>query len=523
MNKQTLVVSLTVAVLVALIAGAGGGYWFASQMAMDASSMSSDTEQAQKPLFYRNPMNPNITSSVPAEDEMGMEYIPVYAENDMPSGTPKERKALFYRNPMNPEITSSVAAQDEMGMDYIPVYADEDAGDDAPSGTVRIDPVTVQNIGVRTAIAEQRNLSRHIRAVGRVAYNEERLSRLHPKTEGWIEKLRIDKTGSQVEKDDILLNIYAPQLVSSQEEYLLALKNKKVFVDSPFEDIRQGAIDLVKTSRERLEFLDVPEHQIIELEQTREIKKYLHIHSPFSGIVMKVGAREGQYVTPRTELYMLADLSKVWVYADIYEYELPWVQIGDQVEMQLAGVPGKTFKGRLGYIYPYAEAKTRTVKVRLEFQNKDLLLKPDMFAEVSIHAGKQIDAIVVPTEAVVRSGTREQVFVVRGPGKFEPREIKLGVTSNGVTQVLTGLAAGEEVVTSAQFLIDSESKLREATAKMMEMLSAGDAAEPAAAMDKVNDPEGGREGALGHMSDMDMGDMSMDDMSADKHSMHDMK
>jgi Cu(I)/Ag(I) efflux system membrane fusion protein len=476
MNKQILVV----AVLVALIAGAGGGYWFASHSAMEVAGMDENEGQDIKPLFYRNPMNPNITSPVPTKDEMGMAYIPVYADKEADKKMPKERKALFYRNPMNPEITSPVPAQDDMGMDYIPVYADDENGTDAPAGTVKIDPVTVQNIGVRTAKVEQRILSRHIRAVGRVAYNEEHLSRLHPKTEGWIEKLRIDKTGSQVKKDDILLSIYAPQLVSSQEEYLLALKNSQVLTDSPFEDIRQGAINLVKTSRERLEFLDMPEHQIIELEQTQEIKKYLHIHSPFSGIVINVGAREGQYVTPKTELYMLADLSTVWVYADVYEYELPWVKVGDPVEMQLAGIPGKTFKGRLGYIYPYAEAKTRTVKVRLEFQNKNLLLKPDMFAEVTIQAGRQINAIVIPTEAVVRSGTRDQVFVLRGPGKFEPREVKLGVTTDGLTQVLTGLSAGEEVVTSAQFLIDSESKLREATAKMMKILDAKQGSEPSA-------------------------------------------
>ncbi|NOX92564.1 MAG: efflux RND transporter periplasmic adaptor subunit, partial [Gammaproteobacteria bacterium] len=355
-------------------------------------------------------------------------------------------------------------------------------------------------IGVRTAIAEQRTLSRHIRAVGRVAYNEERLSRLHPKTEGWIKELRIGKTGSPVKKNDILLSIYAPQLVASQEEYLLAMKNKQVLADSPFEEIRQGAIDLAKTARERLELLDVAEHQIRELERTHEIKKYLHIHSPFTGIAMKVGAREGQYVTPKTELYMLADLSKIWVYVDVYEYELPWVTVGDQVEMQLTGVPGKTFTGRLAYIYPYAEAKTRTVRVRLVFDNKDLLLKPDMFAEVSIAASRQIDAVVVPAEAVVRSGTREQVFVVRGAGKFEPREIEIGITTDGVTQVLTGLKVGEEVVTSAQFLIDSESKLREATAKMLEVLNAGQGASSSAT---VSD-------------DMSMDDMSMDDMSPEK-------
>jgi Cu(I)/Ag(I) efflux system membrane fusion protein len=518
MNKQTLIV----AVLVALVAGAGGGYWFASRTTPDVASVASDVKTVRKALFYRNPMNPTITSPVPAQDSMGMDYIPVYAEDDKP----KERKVLFYRNPMNPTITSPAPAQDSMGMDYIPVY-DESDGSDEPAGTVKIDPVTVQNIGVRTAIAEQRILSRNIRAVGRVAYNEERLSRLHPKTKGWIEKLHIDKTGSQVEKGDILLSIYAPQLVSSQEEYLLALKNQQVLADSPFDEIRQGAIDLVKTSRERLEFLDVPEHQIRELEQTKKIKKNIHIHSPFSGIVMKVGAREGQYVTPKTQLYMLADLSKVWVYADIYEYELPWVKAGDHVEMQLTGVPGKTFTGRLAYIYPYAEAKTRTVKVRLVFDNKELLLKPDMFAEVTIHAGRQIDAVVVPAEAIVRSGTREQVFIVRGAGKFEPREVKLGVTSEGMTQILEGVKAGEEVVSSALFLIDSESKLREATAKMLDAMTPASGMEPDAAdadmdmgdmgmdeMDKVNDPEGGREGALGYMSGMDMDD-------ADKEHNHD--
>ncbi len=452
MNNQTVMV----AILVALAVGGGGGYWFASRMAVDAVNMAGNAEQDRKPLFYRNPMNPAITSPLPA--------------------------------------------QDEMGMDYIPVYADADNASDAPAGTVKIDPVTVQNIGVRTALAEQRTLSRHIRAVGRIAYNEERLSRLHPKTEGWIKELRIDKTGSPVKKNDILLSIYAPQLVASQEEYLLAIKNKQVLADSPFEEIRQGAIDLAKTARERLELLDVAEHQIRELERSHEIKKYLHIHSPFNGIAMKVGAREGQYVTPKTELYMLADLSKVWVYVDVYEYELPWVTVGDQVEMQLIGVPGKTFTGRLAYIYPYAEAKTRTVRVRLVFDNKDLLLKPDMFAEVSIAASRQIDAVVVPAEAVVRSGIREQVFVVRGAGKFEPREIELGITTNGVTQVLSGLKVGEEVVTSAQFLIDSESKLREATAKMLETLNAGQGANSSAT---VSD-------------DMSMDDMSMDDMSPEK-------
>ncbi len=484
---------IVLAAIVALGVGLGGGYWLAAKYgSAPAGSGQAETETERKPLFYRNPMNPAITSPVPAKDEMGMDYIPVYAEDDKP----KERKPLFYRNPMNPAITSPVPAQDEMGMDYIPVYADDEGGSDEPTGTVKIDPVTVQNIGVRTARVTEGPLSRSVRAVGRVDFDETRLARLHPKTEGWVESMRVDKTGEQVSRNAILLSIYSPQLVSSQEEYLLALKNRDTLAKSPFEDIRRGAEELAKSARKRLELLDMPAHQIRELEQTGRIKKKIHIHSPFAGVIMHVGAREGQFVKPSTELYKVADLSRVWVFAEVFEYELPWIREGDSAQMRVAALPGRTFKGRVSYIYPYMEAKTRTVKVRLEFDNPDGVLRPEMYANVTLAAGRIDQALLVPSEAIVRSGTRAQLFVVRAPGKFEPRVVTLGLTSDGVTQILDGVKEGEEVVTSAQFLIDSESKLREATAKMMEALAqGGDAsAEP----------------------DMDMGDMSMDeDMSMD--------
>ncbi|MGB5538753.1 MAG: efflux RND transporter periplasmic adaptor subunit [Gammaproteobacteria bacterium] len=426
MNKQTVF-----GVLIALVLGGGGGYWVASYIGGIRGAGGVDADMA----------------------DAGPEV-------------------LFYRNPMNPAITSPVPAQDEMGMDYIPVYAGDDGtGNGEPAGTVKIDPVTVQNIGVRTATAGRQALSRQIRAVGRVDFDEERLSRLHPKTEGWIEELYIDKTGEKIGRDAILLNIYSPQLVTSQQEYLLALNSLDALKESPYEEIRGGAEQLVTSSRERLELLDVPEHQIHELERTRRIKKNLHIHSPFDGVIINIGAREGQFVTPTTELYKIADLSRVWVFADVYESEVSWIQAGDPVDMKLAAIPGKVFSGRVGYIYPYAEAKTRTIKVRLEFDNPDLLLKPDMFADVTIHAQRTVDAIVIPAEAVMRSGEREQVFVVRGPGKFEPRDVRLGVSAKGLVQVLEGVSAGEAVVTSSQFLIDSESKLREATAKMLETMS----------------------------------------------------
>lgn len=457
MNKTTLLIALAM-----LAVGLGLGY----ALFGDANLSADDTTAGQEPLFYRSAMNPSVTSPVPAKDAMGMDYVAVYAEDSAPA---VERKILFYRNPMNPDVISDVPAKDPMGMDYVPVYADD--GTSSVAGLVEIDPVIVQNIGVRTAVAEQTEMSRTIRAVGRVDFDEQRMARLHPKVEGWIENIMVDKTGQRVEEGEVLLSIYAPRLVSAQQEYLLAINNLAILDKSPFEDISEGAQNLAKSSRERLQLLDVPEHQIRELEQTGELKKNLHIHAPRAGTVIRIGARAGQYVTPATELYMVVDLTRVWVYADVYEYEVPWVKVGDEVEMTLASVPGRKFFGALEYIYPYAEANTRTTKVRLVFDNQELLLRPDMFADITIHSDTQLAAIVIPAEAVIRSGRRTQVFVVKGAGKFEPRLVELGIESNGMVTVLDGISAGEEVVTSAQFLIDSESKLREATAKMMEVLS----------------------------------------------------
>lgn len=402
-----------------------------------------------------------------------------------------ERKVLFYRNPMNPAITSPVFMQDDMGMDYIAVYA-ESGGGDEPPGTVSIDPVTVQNIGVRTTRAEMRDLSRVLNGLGRIDFNEERLTRLHPKTSGWIETLNVDETGKKVSKDSILLSIYSPELVAAQQEYLVALNNWESVKNSDAAQMKKSAKMIVASARERLQLFDVPEHQIVELEKNRKIKKQLHIHSPYEGQVMHIGAREGQYVTPKDELYLIADLNRIWVNVDVFEDELSWLELGDRAEMRVRAEPGRTYKGKIRFIHPIMNPKSRTVQVRLEFDNADLSLKPGMFANVALYVDPQPDAVVVPSEAIVRSGSREQVFIVREPGKFAPREVILGVSAEGMTQILSGVKVGEQVVISSQFLIDSESKLREATAKMM------------AAMEGESN---------GHdMRDMDMDDMDMDDM-----------
>jgi len=406
--------------VIALIAGGGGGYWLSSQW--NEPMVMAPSEGDPEPLFYRNPMNPEITSPVPAQDQMGMDYIPVYADSGAQTG---------------------------------------------PAGTVQIDPVTVQNIGVRSALAELRTLSRTIRTLGRVEYDEQRITRLHPKIEGWIEELYAETTGELIDEDHILLSVYSPQLVVTQQEYLLARRNQETLSQSPFPDVEQGAQSLVEAALDRLRLLDVPEHQIAGLTETGDVQEQLHIHSPSAGTIINIGVREGQYVTPQTELFTIADLSNVWVLVDIFEDELPWVRVGDYAQMTIVAAPGVIFEGQLTYIYPYAESQTRTVKARLEFENPDLLLKPDLFANVTILANPEVDVIAVPSEAIIRSGVREQVFVVREPGRFEPREVELGVSSEGWTRIRSGVEVGEQVVVSAQFLIDSESKLREAAAKML--------------------------------------------------------
>lgn len=384
-----------------------------------------------------------------------------------PAPAAAERKPIFYRNPMNPKITSPVPAQDEMGMDYIPVYATENADTTAPAGTVRINAATVQDIGVRTTTVARKTLSRQIRTIGRITYDEERVARLHPKYDGWVEKLFVGKTGERVRKGSPLLSVYSPQLVATQEEYLLALDSVAKLKGSPFADVREGAESLLQSSKERLQLLDVPTGQINQVRTEHKAMKAVHINSPFDGIVMNIGAREGERITPETELYMITDLSRIWVIVDMYENDIPWVRVGDTAKMQVDGIPGRTFTGKVAYIYPYLEAKTRTLKIRLEFNNPELALKPDMFANVDIQANKRVDALVIPAEAIVRTGTQEQVFVQRAPGQYEPRKVKLGLTADGQVQILQGLQEGEVVVTSSQFLLDSESKLNEATAKML--------------------------------------------------------
>jgi Cu(I)/Ag(I) efflux system membrane fusion protein len=313
----------------------------------------------------------------------------------------------------------------------------------------------------------QKNLSRNITTVGRITFDETKLVTLHPKVDGWVDRLFVDKTGESVKQDTMLLSFYSPQLVSTQEEYLLALDNWQQLKDSPYPDIRDGAKRLLDSSLDRLRFFDVAEHQIRELQRTHKVRKNMHIHAPAAGVVTRIGVREGAHVTPQSEMYQIADLSRVWVLADLYEYEISWVTTGDEARLRIQSLPDRDFIGRITYIYPYLDAKTRTNKVRIEFDNAEGLLKPDMFGDVTISASSIKPGIFVPRESVLITGKRAHVFVQSEPGHFEPRTVRTGISADGLIEIMDGVKAGEQVVSSGQFLIDSESSVREAAAKMV--------------------------------------------------------
>ncbi|MFQ5581572.1 MAG: efflux RND transporter periplasmic adaptor subunit [Mariprofundaceae bacterium] len=407
---------------------------------------------------------------------------------------------LVWRNPMNPVITSPTFTKDSMGMDYIPVCAEETTGaGSAPAGTVKIDPTVTQDIGVRVTRAVQKNLSREITTIGRITFDETKLVTLHPKVDGWVDKLFVDKTGESVKQDTMLLSFYSPQLVATQEEYLLALSNWQQLKDSPYADIRDGARRLLDSSLDRLRFFDVADHQIKELQKTHKVRKSMHIHAPAAGVVTQIGVREGAHVTPMSELYQIADLSRVWVLADLYEYEISWVKVGDEGRLRIASLPGRDFTGHITYIYPYLDPKTRTNKVRIEFDNAEGLLKPDMFGDVAISAGRVKSGVFVPRESVLITGKKAHLFVQTEPGRFEPRTVRTGASTDGLFEILEGLEAGELVVSSGQFLIDSESSIREAAAKMI------------APKSKTTEAQSSKE-----MKGMAMEGMPMDDHSASR-------
>ena len=364
--------------------------------------------------------------------------------------------------PMHPSVIRPEPGQCPIcGMDLVPLEQTKPSQQSEVEGhgVVEIAPDKQQLIGVVTTKAEVRDLKNLIRAVGQVVVDEERLSDIHTKIEGWIEQLYVNTTGQLVRQGQPLLTIYSPDLVSTQEEYLVALRSRERTKDSPFPEVRRSGDSLVAAARKRLELWDISAAEIARLERTGEVKKALTLYAPATGYVMEKMAVAGMRVMPEMTLYRLADLSRVWVDVSVYEYEAPLLRVGESATLTLAAHPGQELSGQVSYVYPTVETMTRTLRARVEFPNPGLMLKPGMYGDVVIEApaGK---ALAIPEEAVLDSGTRKIVFVKQGEGTFVPREVTVGARAAGYYPVLTGLSEGEEVVSSPNFLIDSESRLQ---------------------------------------------------------------
>jgi len=366
---------------------------------------------------------------------------------------------------MDPTYIRNKPGKSPMGMDLVPVYEDEAQS----GGTISIDPVTAQNMGVRTAEVVSGNLSRRIRTVGRIGYEESKQYAINAKIGGWVEKLYVNQSGQQVSKGQKLLEIYSPELVTAQQELILARQNLDALSSSSFPAIAEGAKRLLDASRRRLSLWDISAKQISAVEASGKVQKQLTLISPYQGVVSMKMVKEGMYIKPGMKLLEISDLSNVWVYADLYEDELPFVKVGQEASVTLPYAGEKARLAKVSYLYPYVEAKTRTVKARIAFANPDLSLRPDMYVNVEIQTEPRTNVLSVPVEAVLNSGDKKTLFVAQGEGKFEPRQVKTGVQGDdGMIEILEGVNAGERVVTSSQFLLDSESQLREVINKMLE-------------------------------------------------------
>ena len=377
------------------------------------------------------------------------------------------RKVLYWVDPMHPQYKSDKPGKaPDCGMDMVPVYADEQASR-MPEGTVEISTAKQQLIGVTLGEASYGPVRQTMRTVGKLTYDETKIARVHPKIEGWIERVFVDFTGKQVRKGEPLISVYSPELLSSQQELLIARRARDELGGNSSHEIASNALSLYRATKERLRLWDISEEDIRQVEESGKPIKALTLFSPLDGFVLTRNAFERQRVTPETELYTIADLSIVWVLAEVYEYEIPLIKVGQSANVTLSYLPGWRFRGKVAYIYPQLDPTTRTLKVRLEVPNPRHELKPDMFANVEFHIdyGRQIS---VPEEAVLDSGQEQTVFVAHEGGYFEPRKVQLGPKVERRYVVLNGLKPGEKIVTSGNFLVDSESRLKSAMGAMGE-------------------------------------------------------
>jgi len=376
------------------------------------------------------------------------------------SNEPAEKKPIYWVAPMDANYKRDKPGKSPMGMDLVPVYEDGGSGSDSGPGTIKISPEVVNNLGVRTAMAEFKSMHSRIKTVGYVNYDEDQLVHIHPRVKGWIEKLYIKAAGEPVAKDEPLYEIYSPELVNAQEEYLIALDRKNA--------------RLIKAAEERLKALQIPSRAIKKLKKTRKISQTITFYAPQNGVIDNLNIREGFFVMPGKTIMSIGKLDQVWVEAEVFESQSSLVTQGLAVTMSLDYLPGREWQGSVDYVYPTLNPKNRTLKVRLRFENKDQQLKPNMFAQVVIHPNSEQKSLLVPKEAVIRSGSTERVVLALGKGRYKSIEVKVGRYDDKSAEILAGLDEGELIVTSAQFLLDSESSKSSDFKRMNHPLEATD-------------------------------------------------
>ncbi len=443
--------------LVILIFGAflgAGIFYLFSNSSSDEIHMHSENGQ-----LYTCGMHPDIIMDEPGTCPIcGMNLVTKKGTSTFIKG---ERKILYYRSPMNPTVTSPEPRKDEMGMDYVPVYEDGSGNE----GVVSIDPVVVQNMNVKTVKVKNQALNNTVVTNGILTANEMENYIVSTRVDGWVNKLYINFVGQKVRKGEKLLDVYSPELVSAQQELLTALSYQKATSSSDLTEVLNSGTDLIKNATRKLQLLEMSEADIDILKTTKEVKTYTTLYAQKEGTVISKNVIDGQKIMPGMSLLQISNLSNLWLTADIYEYELAKIAVGSNTDIKFNFMPGKAFQGKISFIYPTIDEKTRTAKIRIDIPNNNDLLKPAMLANVVISGANLGDFPVVPENAVLRGGKKDVVIVALGNGKFKPQEIELGNYSKGYYQVLNGLSEGTDIVTSAQFMIDSESNLKAAVSQ----------------------------------------------------------
>jgi RND family efflux transporter MFP subunit len=449
-----------------------GGYWII--LRHNAAQGTAASPKVQK---YHCPMHPTYVSDKPGDCPIcGMKLVPMESEASPEkakgetaqetAGAPakKERKILYWTDAMNPGTRYDKPGKAPDGMDLVPVYEEESQAATGQSVTgyapIKITQERLQMMGVTTEKAQVMGLDQSIRTVGMISVDETRISHIHTKFEGYIEQIFVNYVGQQVSKGQPIFSVYSPDLVATQKEYILALQARDQ-LENEGTGVRLPGIDLVEAARQRLALWDISPDQIARIEKDREPVRALMVYSPVNGIVSAKTAVQGNRVMPSDTLYDITDLSSIWVLADLYEINVPFVKIGDPATISLSYDPGRIYKGRVSFINPNVDEKSRTVKVRIVLENPSGSLKPDMYADV-ILGGQLGQGVAVPDSAVIGTGEREMVFIAKGDGLFEPREVKTGIKVRGFYEIKKGVKAGEDVVIGANFLLDSESKLKAA-------------------------------------------------------------